>query len=407
MERGQRELIGRTLDELLPREHLARDVWRVIERLDLSALYARIQARGSNAGASAVDPRITLCLWVYAMLDGEGSSHEVSRLCESDAAYRWMRGGVSVRQRHLSNFRARSGELFLELSTQIVAVLLKLGLCDLVRVAQDGTRVRASAGAASFRREETLLKLRDEAKAHLEKVLEDADDPSLTRVRRAARERGAREKLERIEAALRELPKAAATKKKEPAKEPRVSTTDPEARVMKMGDGGFRPAYNVQFATTCDDARVIAGVTVTNSGTDNAEAVPMVAELDRRYDLKPAELLVDGGYAGHDTLEKLAPDTVVYAPLKKARPDQRPQAEPRSTDSDVVAEWRRRMQTDDAKETYKERAATAETVNADAKTHRALDHVPIRGLHKALGLAGLFALSYNILRVVSLAHRGA
>ena len=406
-ERNQRELIGRTLDEVLPREHRARDIWEITGRLDLSEMYARIGSRASNPGAPAIDPRITLCLWIYATCEGEGSSHEIARLCQSHDAYRWLCGGVSVRQRHLSNFRANSGELFSDLVTQIVAVMLKAGLCSLERVAQDGTRVRASAGAASFRREETLVALREEARKHLEAVLEDAQNGELTAVRRAARERGARERLARIEAALAEMPDAAAAKKRNrDSTPPRVSTSDPEARVMKRGDGGFRPGYNVQFATTADEARLIVGVDVTTKGSDQGEAEEMVEELEARYGTRPGELLVDGGYLAHDTLDALSPETTVYAPLPKPRKDQRPPTEPRESDSPASAEWRQRMQTEKAKELYRLRAATAETPNADGKAHRGLDQVPIRGATNVFAFAALFALTYDILRVIS-SCRGA
>lgn len=229
----QRELVGQTLDELLPEEHRARDIWAVVEKLDLKRLYQRIEARGSNAGANAIDPNTWLCLWIYATCEGEGSSHEIARLCTTHNAYRWICGGVTPKQRHLSNFRARSGKLFGDLISQCVAVLRMHGLCSLERIAQDGTRVRASAGIASFRRAETLESLREEARAHLKAVLADAQRSGMSAVRRAARERGARERLKRVEAAIAQLPELTATKKQDNDKQARMSASDPDARVMK------------------------------------------------------------------------------------------------------------------------------------------------------------------------------
>ena len=101
---------------------------------------------------------------------GEGRSHEVARQCVSDDAYRWLCGGVSVRQRHLSQFRAECGDIFHDLFTKLVAPLLKFGICSLERVAQDGKRVCVDAGAASFRREESLEERRKVASKHLEDV---------------------------------------------------------------------------------------------------------------------------------------------------------------------------------------------------------------------------------------------
>lgn len=394
------------LDAQLPEEHPARAIMSVVERLDLSALYAQIKARGETAGASAIDPKIVLSLWVYATSEGEGSGREIARLTEMHAAYRWLRGGVDIGYHTLTDFRAEQGEVFDALITQVLALLMKQELVDLHRVAQDGTRVRASAGASSFRREQTLSTLMQEAQAHLAAVTREAADPAISARKAAARKRGARERLQRLEAAIAQIPEVTETKKRSGAKDAtvRVSTTDADARVMKMGDGGFRPAFNVQFATTTDEARVIVGVAVTNRGSDQGESTPMLEQIERRTGQRPSELLVDGGYAQHDAIDEAAGKHVtVLAPVPKPRKgDTRDPHTPRDGDSEAVAAWRQRMGTDEAKEIYKQRAATAETVNADAKQHRGLDAFAVRGLGKALGSASLFALTYNILRLLTL-----
>ena len=394
------------LDAMLPQEHPARALCAVVDQLDLSALYAQIAARDEVAGASAIDPRILLGLWVYATSCGEGSAREIGRLCHDHAAYRWICGGVDVGYHTLSDFRSGQTAVIDALITQVLALLLKHDLIDLSRVAQDGTRVRASAGAGSFRREQTLEALMQEARAHLEAVTQDAADPAISARRAAAQKRGAEGRIARLEAALAQVPEVTETKRKSGAKDAtvRVSTTDPDARVMKMGDGGFRPAFNVQFATTADAARIIVGVAVTNRGSDMGESTPMLEQIEQRTGVRPKDLLVDGGYPGHDALDQAAAlGVTVYAPVPKPRKgDARDPHALRDDDSDAVADWRARMAQDEAKEIYKERAATAETVNADAKTHRGLDELSVRGLSKVLGSAGLFALTYNILRYVSI-----
>jgi len=166
------------LDAQLSEDHPARAICAVIDRLDLSALYAQIEARGEVAGAPAIDPKILLALWVYATSEGEGSAREVGRLVQMHAAYRWICGGVEVAYHTLSDFRSQQGKLLDELMTQVLALLLKQDLVDLSRVAQDGTRVRADAGAASFQREQTLEMLMKEARAHLDAVTREAMDPS-------------------------------------------------------------------------------------------------------------------------------------------------------------------------------------------------------------------------------------
>lgn len=394
------------LDAQLPEDHPARTICAVIERLDVSALYAQIEARDEVAGAPAIDPKILLGLWVYATSEGEGSAREIWRLTQVHAAYRWICGGVDVGYHTLSDFRSQQGAVVDALITQVLALLMKQALVDLSRVAQDGSRVRASAGAASFRREQTLQALMQEARTHLEAVTQEAADPAISARRAAARKRGAQQRLERIEAALKQIPEVTETKKSSGAKDAtvRVSTTDPDARVMKMGDGGFRPAFNVQFATTADKARVIVGVEVTNRGSDAGQSTPMLQQIEQRTGGRPAELLVDGGYAQHEAIDQATEQQVTfYAPVPKPRKgDTRDPHAPRGDDSEAVAAWRQRMGTEEAKEIYKQRAATAETVNADAKEHRGLDSLAVRGLDKALGNASLFALTYNVLRLITL-----
>jgi hypothetical protein len=173
---------------------------------------------------------------------------------------------------------------------------------------------------------------------------------------------------------------------------------------MKMPDGGFRPAYNVQLATTVDEARAIVGVAVTNRGSDAGQSTPMLDQVERRTGVRPAELLVDGGYAQHKAIDEAAAQQVtVFAPVPEPRKDDtRDPHQPREGDSEAVAAWRQRMGTEEAKEIYKQRAATAETVNADGKAHRGLDSMAVRGLGSVAGSAALFALTYNVLRLITL-----
>lgn len=272
-------------------------------------------------------------------------------------------------------------------------------------MAQAGTRIRASAGASSFRSEQTLQALAQQVRAHLVAVAEEGADAELSARRAAARKRGAKERLARLEAALLQLPEVTEVKKRSGAKDKkaRVSTTDPTARVMKMGDGGFRPAYNVQFAATCDRARVIVGVSVDNKGSDAGQATPMRKQVEQRTGTRPIEYLVDGGYAQHEAIDEAQEEQVtLYAPVPKPRKEGQDLHLPQKNDSEAVIAWRKRMGTDEAKALYKQRAATIETVNADAKTHRALDRFVVRGLPGVLGSALLFALSYDILRLIAL-----
>lgn len=411
--RLQVELRASDLESLLPEDHRARLVWGYVVRQDLSKLVGAVKARGSNAGRAAIDPHILFALWLYATLDGVGSGREVTRLSQEHDAYRWICGGVSVNYHAINDFRAGNEALMDELLSDNVAALAAAGAISLQRVAQDGMRVRADAGAASFRRQASLQEHLKEASELVQtiKTQAQADPGQAKRQAQAARLRAAQEREQRIQAALEQLPEVAAAKKRNGGKieDARASITDPEARVMKMGDGGFRPAFNVQFATTCKD-QVIVGMDVVNAGSDMAQLGPMVEQVDQRLGQSPQEWLVDGGFPAHEQIDAVAGKTEVYAPVPepRARKDeqgnevQQDKHQPKPDDSDAVASWRVRMASEQAKEIYRQRAATAECVNAQAR-NRGLLRMPVRGLAKVRSVVGLFVLAHNLMRIAKLA----
>lgn len=302
-----------------------------------------------------------------------------------------------------------------DLLTDILASMMVDGLVTLRHVAQDGMRTRASAGASSFRRQERLDQCLAQAREQVERLAKEREhpDPGVNRRQQAARERAARERQSRIEEALRQMPEVKAAKERQgktlakdkrgKVTEPRVSTTDPEARVMKMPDGGFRPAYNLEMATDVD-SQVIVGVAVVTKGSDGGEALPMVEQIDERTDRSPKAYLMDGGFVNRDditVIERLG--ITVYAPTRSPRTETsgRTQAEPRPDDTPEVATWRGRMETDEAKEVYKERAATAECVNAHARRY-GLRQLMVRGTEKVLSVLLLVAITHNLLRWIAL-----
>jgi transposase len=411
--RLQVELRASDLESLLAPEHRARLVWGYVERQDLSTLFDAIKARGSNAGRAAIDPRILFALWLYATLEGVGSGRELARLSEEHDAYRWICGGVSVNYHALNDFRSDNEALMDELLTDNVTALAAAGAISLERVAQDGMRVRADAGAASFRRQASLQEHLREANELVQTLKKQArtDPGKASRRAQASKLRAQREREQRIQAALEQLPAVAATKKRNGGKpeEARASTTDAEARVMKMGDGGFRPAFNVQFATTCEE-HVIVGMDVVNAGSDMAQLAPMLEQVEQRLGQSPEKWLVDGGFPAHEQLDAVAGTTVVYAPVPepRAKKDEHGQVvaqdkhQPKPGDSAAVAEWRQRMDSAEAKEIYRQRAATAELVNAQAR-NRGLLRMPVRGMAKVRSVVGLFVLAHNLLRTAALA----
>lgn len=409
-ERHQVVMQVASLDSLLPEDHRARLVWEYVQGLDLSRLYEQVRAVEGRAGRDAIDPRIPMALWLYATVDGVGSARQLAGLCKDHVAYRWICGGVSVNYHTLSDFRTGHPEVLDDLLTHSVAALMHEGLVTLHRVAQDGMRVRAHAGAASFRRRVTLEECRSQAQEQVESLRQEleADPGASNRRQQAARQRAARERSERIGKALDEVAQIESKKKGQEQEKVRASTTDPEARVMKMADGGFRPAHNVQFATDTA-SQVITGVDVVNTGSDQGQMPPMVEQHEQRYGKVPDETLTDGGFAQLEDIEKVSSPgvgTTVYAPVQKPRKPGRDPHRPLPGDSATIAEWRQRMGTPEAKQIYKERAATAECVNAISR-NRGLRQFLVRGLKKVRAVALWFAIAHNLMRAVALRAQAA
>jgi transposase len=413
--RNQVEMIMRDLDSLVPEDHPVRAIWEFLQRLDLAEFYRRIKVVLDSPGRPASDPRVLLALWVYATVEGIGSARRLDRLCEEHDIYRWLCGGVPVNYHTLADFRTAHQAALDKLLTEIVAALMKEKLVTLKQVAQDGIRVRAGAGASSFHRGESLEQCLRAAEAQVKRLAEEKDhpDPEVNQRKQAARERAARERSERVEAALRQLPKVQAAKKQQQRTkskklrgkitEARVSTTDPEARVMKMPDGGWRPAYNVEFATDVASG-IIVGASVVNQGNDSGQGEIMETQVKERSGLHPEAYLVDGGFAQRDTITTLTRRQVtVYAPVRSPRTmtSGRNSQTPRSDDTPEVVAWRQRMETEEAKGIYRLRAATAEWANAQAR-HHGLTRFTVRGLTKALNVVLLVAIAHNLLRWLAL-----
>jgi transposase len=390
------------LDDLIPTEHTARAIWEYVVGLDLTVLFEPIKAVQRRPGRSPIDPRIWLALWLYATTRGVGSARQLDALCRTDIVSQWIVGDVSVNYQTISDFRTDHGDLLNDLLTKSVAVLLTEGLIDLERVAQDGMRVRASAGAASFRRRPTLEEALTEAQEQVDALKQEVeDDPTASnRRQQKARERAARERAERVQAALNRLPELESKKPAQEKDKARCSTTDADATVMKMANGGFNPASNVQFATDTK-TQVIVGVEVLTVGSDQGQMGPMVDQIVGRYDQVPGAMLVDGGFAKHEDIEAVSQAGIgctVYAPVPKPKDPKAARHAPHAQDSEKVAEWRQRMGTEEAKTIDKERAATAECVNALARGRGLLPFV-VRGVAKVRAIALWHALAHNVLRI--------
>lgn len=395
------------LDSLIDEDHPARVIWAYAARVDMSAFEATVRAREGTVGMPQTSPHLLLALWLYATSDGIGSARALARACGNVSAYRWLCGEVGVNHRILSEFRNDQGARIERLLCEHVASLSAAGLIDLDEVAQDGVRIRASAGAASFRRRKTLESELAKAKELLERLSrqDDDDDPPSGRRQRAARERA--ERVEQALAALGEIEALRQKREKTNAsqtrrqKEPRASTTDPEARIMKMADGGFRPGYNVQFASLPANG-IILGVTNHTVGSDRGLAEPMAVRLKRAYGRRLARHLIDGGYQSADDIAAAeAAGTDFYCPPGKNKSGRDP-CEPRESDTAAVARWRAKMATEHGKAVYKRRSI-CELVHAKLR-NRGADRLYVRGRTKVETWMRWFALAANILTAHRLAN---
>lgn len=395
---------------MLPEDHLARDVWRFVQGLDLSIALNKIMSVEGNAGRPAIDPKILLALWLFATLKGIGSARLIEEYCSEHNAFIWICGGVKVNYHTLSDFRSSQEEQLDALLTQTVAILAQKRIISLESVSQDGMRVRASAGSSSFRRKESLknnLKLASMLISDLKEEVKNQSGTCKARVN-AAQKKALDEKKKKIESALREYEQIkknkiiAAKKERRKVKEKdlkniRVSTTDPEARVMKMADGGFRPAYNVQFATT-NVGKAIIGVEISKSGSDQKNTLDMMKQVESRYNYVPQNWLQDAGFNNLKELEKIGKqykNCKIYMPILENQKN-KDDPEARLTTDDFCNEWKKRMETQEASEIYKERCSTAEYVNAEAR-NRGLKQFLIRGVSKVKAVALLYAITQNMI----------
>lgn len=406
------------LDSVIGADHPARVIWRYVERLDLRALEEPIKAREGHPGHPPLAPRLMLALWLYATSDGVGSARALARLCDCHDAYRWLCGGVSVNHHTLADFRVGHAGVLDALLTENVAALAAAGVIDLDTVGLDGVRVRAGAGAASFRRRPTLEKALHEARGRVARLKAEIDDDPEASERRikAAQRRAAAEQEARAQAALDKLAeleaeraRRAKTNSRDVAKQsaPCASTTDPDARVMKMADGGFRPAYNLQIASAAE-RQIVTGVDVDTTGSDHGKLTPMFDQLRRRYGRRPKRCLADGGYLKNADIVAAADPAhgavELYCPATANKHRTDPYA-PRPRDPTAVADWRHRMNSADGKARYKRRSII-ECIHARMRNWN-IRQFTVRGTHKIRAALLIFALANNILRQQTLDQQSA
>jgi transposase len=484
VDRRQSLLLNVDVETLIGPDHKARAIWELVGRMDLSGFTAGLKTREGQAGREAWDPHLLVSLWVYAYSEGIGSAREIEREMEWEPGFQWLGGLEPVNHHTLSDFRVAHQAALDELFAQLLGLLEREGCLSLERVMHDGTKIRAQAGADTFRREGTVKEHLERARALVGQMgdpREDGGEEQRRSRKQAAQERAVRERRERVERAYEELRTLQEKERTEKDKQAvRVSVTEPEARLMKHGDNAIAPSYNAQITTDARE-KVIVGVHLSQSSSDAQSLLPALAEVQENLGREPKQVVVDGGFTNRGTIVACAGRTDLIgslpapaersaAAMKSAgidpefaperfereaegdglrcpagcrlgyvrqsckRGDRYWQYQARGTDCTgcafqprccphhpkqgrtvsirveeraEVAEFRKKMATEEAKAIYRERAPVAEFPNAWLKDKLGLRKFRVRGLVKA-GMELLWAcLTYDVLAWIRLCWRPA
>lgn len=418
-QRHQVQMHMLSLDEMVREDDLVRTVVRYADSLDLTELYSQIKAVEGEVGRAAIDPRILFSLWLFATLEGINSGRRIAELCSRDIPYMWICGEVSVNYHSICDFRTDHADFLERVLTDAVSVLHHHGLIELRTIAQDGMRVRASAGSGSFKRQGTLVQAQQLAQEYLQQLESEDDDDDDDRAasdkspaQKSAQLRAASERKARLDEALAQAlelqekweKRNSGRKEEHRTSTPRVSTTDPQARRMKMGDNGFRPAFNVQFANDAE-CLVIVGASVTNQGTDSAQMPVMSEQIQQAYGVLAENYLVDGGFcnkAAVTTMEKAG--VKCFGPLHKEQQQLAQGEDPyaaRESENAHFTAFRQRMGEESSQELRKQRSAAAEFPNANCR-NQGLHQFSVRGLAKVKAQTLWHAIAYNFRRFTNL-----
>ena len=305
-EADRRQTLLRAVDveELIEADHPARAIWAVTGRLDWEPFLGTIKAVDGVAGRSAWDPRLLASVWIYAYSQGIGSAREVARRCRYDPAFQWLTGLAEINYHTLADFRVTRRSEMDELFAQVLGLLSADGLVSLERVMHDGTKIKACAAAGSFRREERLHTHLTAAREQVAAMGDPRTEP--TARQRAARQRAQQERLARLEQAAQELERIQAQKTGADARaQARVSLSDPQARIMKQGDGGYAPAYNVQLSTDAAHG-IVVGVGVSQSSSDYGELTGAIDRVEQNTGHLPQQVVTDGGFTSRENVIAMA-----------------------------------------------------------------------------------------------------
>jgi transposase len=305
----RRQILLRTVDveKLIDEDNRARSIWELVGRLDLGLYHAQIESVEGHAGRDHTDPQLLISLWLYAYSRGVSSAREVARQCEFEPGSQWLCGLQPISHRTLSGFRSENKTALDDLVVQVLGMLSAEGLITLERVTLDGTKIKANAGGNSFRRKEKLEAHLELAREQVRILNAESEQEEATAKRQAAaRRRAARQRASRLEAAIREVERLQQEKKHD-RKDfvARASSTDAEAHVMRNGEGGTVPSYNVQTLTDTTYGLVV-NVEATTDAIDYRQLNAALQRCQTTLGKAPKQLVADGDYTNHASVQAAA-----------------------------------------------------------------------------------------------------
>lgn len=252
-------LLPPSLDEWVPKDHPARILSEILERIDIKGF-----REAKTEGRPAYHPRMMLKVLLWGYANGIRSSRKIESKLTTDVAFMWLAALEKPDFRTICLFRTTNRNLIEKVFAEVVLLARVLGMGKLGLIALDGTKIQANAGVGSFKKVEDWRKALYEAKEEVSRILSEAEaiDREEDGVYGEASRgdelpeglREATDRVEKIEKILKEAEHLGKDNKS------RVSSTDTEASFMHRKVGSI-PAYNCQAAVTEEQIIVYAEVT--------------------------------------------------------------------------------------------------------------------------------------------------
>ncbi|MDQ2777683.1 MAG: IS1182 family transposase [Acidobacteriota bacterium] len=295
MDRRQIVLEQVDVEQMVAADHPARNIWILLERLNLTGFDGDVKAVEGHAGRNLWEPRLLIAIWLYAYSRGISSARQIERECAYEPGLRWLTGLKAVNHHTLSDFRVRHGQALQDLFTQVLAMLSMEKLIMLERVTVDGTKVRAAVSKKTFSRAGKIREHLKVARAHIETLQQEEAEQSQRGRAAAARRRAGQDRVERLEQAWAEVERLQSEKKWDRDKPCQASTTDADAQFMRMSDHGLAPAYNVQVAVDAEH-KLIVDIDVSKQPSDAQHLLPALDRIKQTRNRYPAQVIADGDY---------------------------------------------------------------------------------------------------------------